>query len=240
MKKTAAEKKHLSFYDHLTELRQRLIRCLIFVALIFLCMLPFSDQIYTLFSSPMSQALNESSMIAIGVTSPFLAPIKLCLYLALIFSLPFCFYQAWVYASPGLYQSEKNLAKPIFIMVNFLFFSGIIFSYLVVAPVITKFFVSSAPSNIKIMTDINQYLSFMMKLIFGFGLAFQVPIITNLLIRTGIKSKAQITNMRPYLIILFLILAMLLTPPDIFSQLFLAVPMWLLFELGLALSRDKD
>ena len=109
MKKTAAEKKHLSFYDHLTELRQRLIRCLIFVALIFLCMLPFSDQIYTLFSSPMSQALNESSMIAIGVTSPFLAPIKLCLYLALIFSLPFCFYQAWVYASPGLYQSEKNL-----------------------------------------------------------------------------------------------------------------------------------
>ena len=188
----------------------------------------------------MSQAIDGSSMIAIGVTSPFLAPIKLCLYLALIFSLPFCFYQAWMYASPGLYQSERNLAKPIFIMVNILFFSGIIFSYLVVAPLITKFFVSSAPSNIKIMTDISQYLGFMMKLIFGFGLAFQVPIITNLLIRTGIKSKAQITSMRPYLIILFLIIAMLLTPPDIFSQLFLALPMWLLFELGLALSKDKD
>jgi len=201
--------------------------------------LPSSDQIYTLFSSPMSQALNESSMIAIGVTSPFLAPIKLCLYLALIFSLPFCFYQAWVYASPGLYQSEKNLAKPIFIMVNVLFFSGIIFSYLVVAPVITKFFVSSAPSNIKIMTDINQYFSFVFKLVFAFGIAFEIPIATLLLIRSGIASKKSMKSARPYLIVFFLFVGMLLTPPDVFSQLFLAIPMWLLFEIGLIISKDK-
>ena len=141
--------------------------------------------------------------------------------------------------SPGLYKNEKSFVAPLMVSTSLLFSAGVVFAYLVVLPIIFKFFIGVAPESIQVMTDINQYLSFVIKLIFAFGIAFEIPIATFLLIRTGIAKKESLIKARPYLIILFFVIGMLLTPPDIFSQLFLAIPMWILFELGLLFSKNK-
>tara|TARA_Y100000589_G_C26822401_1_gene494442 strand:- start:75 stop:584 length:510 start_codon:yes stop_codon:yes gene_type:complete len=168
-----------------------------------------------------------------------MAPIKLVIYIALVFSMPWLFYQIWMYISPGLLDNEKDFAAPLMISTVILFFSGISFAFFIVCPIVFKFFISMAPESIQIMTDINQYLSFVFKLVFAFGIAFEIPIATLLLIRSGIASKKSMQSARPYLIVFFLFVGMLLTPPDVFSQLFLAIPMWLLFEIGLIISKDK-
>jgi sec-independent protein translocase protein TatC len=154
--------------------------------------------------------------------------------------MPWLFYQAWMFISPGLYKNEKRFTAPLMLSTIILFFTGVSFAFFIVCPIIFKFFIGMAPDSIQIMTDISQYLSFIFKLVFAFGIAFEIPIATILLVKSGIASKSSLAKARPYLIVLFLVIGMLLTPPDIFSQLFLAIPMWILFELGLLLSRDKS
>ncbi len=229
-----------SISSHLLELRTRLIRVVICLGILSVAGIPFASQIYAFVASPLLDILPAgSSMIATQVTSPFMAPLKLVLFSALLITMPYLFYEIWMFMSPGLYKNEKSFVAPLMVSTILLFSAGVVFAYLVVLPIIFKFFIGVAPESIQVMTDINQYLSFVIKLIFAFGIAFEIPIATFLLIRTGIAKKESLIKARPYLIILFFVIGMLLTPPDIFSQLFLAIPMWILFELGLLFSKNK-
>ena len=229
-----------SVSNHLLELRTRLIKVIIFFGALSLISIPFAADIYSFVANPLINILpSGSSMIATEVASPFMAPIKLVIYLALLLSMPWLFYQLWVFISPGLHQGEKSFTGPLMFSTIVLFFSGASFAFFVVCPIIFKFFIGMAPDSIQVMTDINQYLSFIFKLVFAFGIAFEIPIATILLVKSGITSKASLIKARPYLLVLFLVIGMLLTPPDIFSQLFLAIPMWILFELGIFFIREK-
>ena len=229
-----------SISNHLIELRSRLLKVFALFAILSIAGIPFASEIYSFIASPLIDLLpNGSTMIATEVASPFMAPIKLVLYVALLLSMPWLFYQTWMFVSPGLYKEEKNVTAPLMLSTIILFFSGVCFAFFVVCPIIFKFFIGMAPANIQVMTDINQYLSFIFKLLFAFGIAFEIPIATVIIIKSGIATRESLISARPYLIILFLVIGMLLTPPDIFSQLFLAVPMWLLFEIGILFSRNK-
>tara|TARA_Y100000748_G_scaffold167228_1_gene139864 strand:- start:99 stop:800 length:702 start_codon:yes stop_codon:yes gene_type:complete len=229
-----------SISNHLLELRSRLLKVVIFFVVLTFVGIPFASEIYAFVAAPLISLLPDgSSMIATQVTSPFMAPIKLVLYVALLFSMPWLFYQAWMYISPGLYKKEKKFAGPLMLSTVVLFFSGVSFAFFVVCPIIFKFFIGMAPESILVMTDISQYLGFIFKLVFAFGIAFEIPIATVLLINSGITTKKSLVKARPYLIVLFLAIGMLLTPPDVFSQLFLAVPMWVLFEIGIIFSKNK-
>ena len=230
-----------SISSHLIELRSRLIRVIICLGILSIVGIPFASEIYSFVASPLLNILPEgSSMIATQVTSPFMAPIKLVLFVALLVTMPYLFYEVWMFMSPGLYKNEKTFIAPLMASTSILFAAGVAFAYFIVCPIIFKFFIASAPNSIQVMTDISQYLDFVIKLVFAFGIAFEIPIATFLLIKSGIMKKDALVNSRPYLVILFFVLGMLLTPPDIFSQLFLAIPMWILFELGLLISRDKS
>ena len=229
-----------SISSHLLELRTRLIRILIFMGLLSMIGIPFASEIYAFVASPLLDILPQgSTMIATQVTSPFMAPLKLVLFSALLVTMPYLFYEIWMFMSPGLYKNEKSFIAPLMISTILLFSFGVAFAYFVVCPIIFKFFIGVAPESIMVMTDISEYLNFIIKLIFAFGIAFEIPVATFLLIRAGIVQKETLVKARPYLIILFFVIGMLLTPPDIFSQLFLALPMWLLFEVGLLISREK-
>jgi len=230
-----------SISSHLIELRSRLIRVIICLGILSIAGIPFASEIYSFVASPLLNILPEgSSMIATQVTSPFMAPIKLVLFVALLVTMPYLFYEVWMFMSPGLYKNEKTFIAPLMASTSILFAAGVAFAYFIVCPIIFKFFIASAPNSIQVMTDISQYLNFVIKLVFAFGIAFEIPIATFLLIKSGIMKKDALVNSRPYLVILFFVMGMLLTPPDIFSQLFLAIPMWILFELGLLISRDKS
>ena len=229
-----------SILDHLLELRSRLLKVIFLFAIFSVLGIPFASEIYLFVSAPLIELLPDgSSMIATEVASPFMAPIKLVLYIALMFSMPWLFYQTWMFMSPGLYKNERAFTGPLMLSTVILFFSGAAFAFFVVCPIIFKFFIAMAPESIRVMTDINQYLSFVFKLIFVFGVTFEIPIATILIVKNGIVSKESLVKARPYLIILFLIIGMLLTPPDVFSQLFLAIPMWILFEVGILFARKK-
>jgi sec-independent protein translocase protein TatC len=211
----------------------------LFAGLILVCCLPFTNYIYAFVSSPLMELMPPgSSMIATEVASPFLAPLRVTIYTALLISVPYFFIELWGFVSPGLYKREKAFVGPLILSSVALFYVGVVFAYFVVSPIILNFFISAAPDSIQVMTDINKYLDFVLKLFFAFGFAFEIPIATFLIITTGLISKDRIKSMRPYLIISFFVIGMFLTPPDIFSQLFLAIPMWLLFEVGLFISRD--
>ena len=229
-----------SISNHLLELRNKLLKVIaLFLAFSFIG-IPFAADIYEVIALPLNQLLPVgSTMIATEVSSPFMAPLKLVLYLALLLTMPWLFYQTWTYVSPGLRKNEEKFAGPLMLSTIILFFSGVCFAFYVVCPIIFKFFIGMAPDSILVLTDINQYLNFIFKLVFAFGIAFEIPVATILLVNSGITTKAYLVKARPYLIILFLVIGMLLTPPDIFSQLFLALPMWLLFEIGILISRDK-
>jgi sec-independent protein translocase protein TatC len=202
--------------------------------------IPFASEIYAFVASPLLDILPQgSTMIATQVTSPFMAPLRLVLFSALLVTMPYLFYEIWMFMSPGLYKNERSFIAPLMISTILLFSSGVAFAYFIVCPIIFKFFIGVAPESIMVMTDISEYLNFIIKLIFAFGIAFEIPVATFLLIRAGIVQKETLVKTRPYLIILFFVFGMLLTPPDIFSQLFLALPMWLLFEVGLLISREK-
>ena len=229
-----------SVTSHLLELRSRLIRVLVCFGVLSIIGIPFSPDIYTFVASPLLEILpSGSSMIATQVTSPLMAPLKLVFFSALLITMPYLFYEMWMFISPGLYKKERSFVAPLMVSTIFLFLSGVAFAYFIVCPIIFKFFIGVAPESISVMTDISQYMNFVIKLIFAFGIAFEIPVATFLLIRSEIVKKETLVNARPYLIIIFFIFGMLLTPPDIFSQLFLAIPMWILFELGLIVSKDK-
>ena len=229
-----------SISNHLLELRSRLLKVIALFAALSVIGIPFAADIYEVIALPLNQLLPVgSTMIATEVSSPFMAPLKLVLYLALLLTMPWLFYQTWTYVSPGLRKNEEKFAGPLTLSTIILFFSGVCFAFYVVCPIIFKFFIGMAPDSILVLTDINQYLNFIFKLVFAFGIAFEIPVATILLVNSGITTKAYLVKARPYLVILFLVIGMLLTPPDVFSQLFLALPMWLLFEIGILISRDK-
>ena len=224
--------------SHFLELRTRLLKVIIFFVFLSILGIPFSAEIYSFVAAPLINLLPDgATMIATEVASPFMAPIKLTLYIAMLFSMPWLFYQIWMFISPGLYSNEKTFTGPLLFSTIILFFSGASFAFFIVCPIIFKFFIGMAPESIIIMTDISQYLSFIFKLVFAFGVAFEIPVATILLVKSGFATRNNLIKARPYLVILFLIIGMLLTPPDIFSQLFLAIPMWVLFEIGIIFAK---
>lgn len=223
---------------HLTELRTRLLHAIACVLIIFLSLAFFSNDIYSLVATPLlAQLPANSTMIATEVASPFLVPFKLTIFVAIFISMPYILYQVWAFTAPGLYQNEKHFALPLLMTSVVLFYMGISFAFFVVFPLMFGFFASVAPEGVTIMTDIGQYLSFILKLFFAFGMAFEVPIATILLIKTGVTTTEELAAKRPYIIVGAFALGMLLTPPDVISQILLALPVWLLFEMGLYLSR---
>lgn len=223
---------------HLAEFRTRLIHSLICVLLVFLVLSPFYAQLYTIIATPLIEKLPEgTNMIATEVASPFLVPFKLTAFLAIFISIPYLLYQTWAFISPGLYKNEKRFAMPLLFSSIILFYLGTAFAFYVVFPLVFAFFTSVAPEGVTVMTDISHYLSFIIKMFFAFGLAFEIPVATILLVSTGIVEHEDLRNKRPYIIIGAFTLGMLLTPPDILSQFLLALPMWVLFEAGLYLSK---
>lgn len=223
---------------HLIELRQRLLYSVLAVLAIFLCLFYFANDLYTWLSAPLTALLPEgTSMIATDVTSPFFAPFKLTLVLSGFLAMPFLLHQAWSFIAPGLYAHEKRLAVPMLASSIFLFYLGVAFAYFVVFPLIFGFFTSVGPENIAVMTDISSYLNFVLKLFFAFGIVFEIPVATLLLLWSGAVTVDSLKAKRAYVIVGCFVLGMLLTPPDIISQSLLALPMWLLFELGILLGR---
>lgn len=218
---------------HLTELRSRLLKCVGAVLVIFAGLFYFSQQIYALVAAPLRAYLPEgASMIATGVASPFLTPFKLTLVVSLFVAMPVVLYQIWGFIAPGLYRHERRIAVPLLISSIFLFYAGMAFAYFVVFPIMFGFFASVTPEGVAMMTDIGQYLDFVLTLFFAFGVAFEIPIATFLLIWVGVVDVETLRKSRPYVIVGCFVVGMLLTPPDVFSQTLLAVPMWLLFEAG--------
>lgn len=226
------------FISHLIELRNRLIRVIVFILVVFLSASPFANEIYAFLSDPLLHHLpNNTSMIATDVASPFFTPFKLTLVASIFVSVPVVLYHFWAFVAPGLYSHEKKMVLPLIIASTALFFLGIAFCYFVVFPLLFAFLTASAPEGVTVMTDIAKYLDFVLILFFAFGLAFEVPIFTIVLIWTGLTSRQSLAEKRPYVIVGAFIIGMFLTPPDAISQTLLAIPMWLLFELGLLFSR---
>ena len=219
---------------HLIELRDRLIRILVVILIFFLGFIAFANDLYAYLAEPLQSLLPEgASMIATQVASPFLAPFKLALYLSVYCGAPMILYQLWGFIAPGLYANEKKIAGPLLISSIFLFYAGMAFAYFVVFPLVFGFFTTVGPTGVTVMTDIDAYLSFVLNLFLAFGLAFEIPVATMLLIKAGIASPESLKEKRPYVFIGCFVVGMLVTPPDMISQTLLAVPMWLLFEAGL-------
>ena len=219
---------------HLIELRDRLIRILVVILIFFLGFIAFANDLYAYLANPLQSLLPEgASMIATQVASPFLAPFKLALYLSVYCGAPMILYQLWGFIAPGLYDNEKKIAGPLLISSIVLFYAGMAFAYFAVFPLVFGFFTTVGPTGVTVMTDIDAYLSFVLKLFLAFGLAFEIPIATMLLIKAGIASPDSLKDKRPYVFIGCFVVGMLVTPPDVISQTLLAVPMWLLFEVGL-------
>lgn len=223
---------------HLIELRNRLLKSVIVILVIFIGLYYFANDLYMIVSEPLRMLLPKgSSLIATEVASPFLAPLKLTFAISVLLSIPYTLYQAWSFIAPALYKNEKQIAIPLLISSIILFYGGVLFAYFVVLPLIFGFFTTVGPGDVTVMTDINNYLNFVLKLFFAFGVTFEIPIATYLLIKAGVTTVATLSKKRPYVFLGCFVVGMLITPPDIFSQTLLAIPMWLLFELGLLAGR---
>ena len=223
--------------EHLIEIRQRLIRSVLAVLICFLGLAYFANDIYTQVSQPLLDVLPDgASMIATDVAAPFFTPFKMAFMFSIMLAFPIILHQMWGFIAPGLYSHEKKLAGPILFSSVFLFYGGIAFAYFIVFPIVFAFFTSVAPEGITIATDISSYLDFILKLFFAFGLAFEVPIVVFVSCWAGVTTVAKLKAKRPFVVVGAFILGMLLTPPDVISQTLLAIPMWLLFELGLFLA----
>ena len=223
-----------SFFGHLRELRSRILKSLVIILLCFLGLVYFSNDIYLTLSEPLLSFLPEnSSMIATEVASPFLAPLKLTFFTSLLLSMPFLLNQVWKFIAPGMYENEKSLSFFLMLSSLMLFYVGILFTYFLVLPLVFGFFTGAAPDGILIMTDISRYLDFVLSLMFAFAIAFEIPVLIFLLIWSGISSSDSLRSKRPYVIIGCFTVGMLVTPPDVISQSLLAVPAWILFELGI-------
>ena len=223
--------------SHLIELRGRLLKIATAVVLVFVALLPFSTRIFTLVSEPLREVLPGGAMIATQVASPLLTPFKLTFFVAIFIAMPIVLYQVWAFVAPGLYKKEKRFAIPLLASSILLFYLGIMFAYFVVFPMIFKFFTAVAPEGVEVQTDIAQFLDFVTMLVFAFGLAFEVPIATVLVVWTGLTTPQKLAKARPYVFLTAFIVGMFLTPPDVISQTLLAVPIYLLYEAGVLMSR---
>lgn len=224
--------------QHLLELRRRLLKSLAVIAILFLGLIYFANDLYHLLALPLLEQMpHGGQMIATDVTTPFVIPMKLTLYVALFASIPYMLYQLWAYVAPGLYQHERRLVLPLVVGSAVLFYAGMAFAYFVVCPLLFTFFATIAPQGVTMATDIASYLSFILGMFFAFGLAFEVPVALCLLCWSGVTSPEQLARQRPYFIVAAFVVAMFLTPPDVLSQTMLAIPLCLLFEVGILLGR---
>lgn len=224
--------------DHLVDLRRTLLRSFAAVAILFLSLVYFARDLYRWLADPLMVHLPEgTSMIATDVGAPFFAPFKLTLMVAVLLAIPFLLHQIWRFIAPGLYKHERRLIAPLLISSSLLFYAGIAFAYYVVLPIAFGFFTSMAPEGVTIATDISSYLDFVLKIFFAFGIAFEIPVAILLMVWSGVVTPEQLRAKRAYVIVIVFVIGMLLTPPDIISQTLLAVPMWILYELGVLLSR---
>jgi sec-independent protein translocase protein TatC len=227
-----------TFISHLIELRDRLLRAIIAIVVILLCLVPFAKDIYALLAAPLIKVLPVgATMIATDVTGTFLVPLKVTLMAAFVIALPYVLWQMWAFIAPGLYRHERKLAVPV-IVSSFLFFLiGMSFAYFIVFPVAFGFFAGYTPAGVQMMTDIDKYLSFVLTMFIAFGVTFETPVIVIVLVRLRVVTLAQLKAIRSYVIVGAFVIGAIFTPPDVISQLLLAIPLWLLFELGLLLAR---
>ncbi|MBA54930.1 MAG: twin-arginine translocase subunit TatC [Pseudomonadales bacterium] len=229
---------NLTLIGHLVELRNRIMKSLLAILVVFLSLIYFANDIYELVAKPIRDQLPEgTTMIATDVTSTFFAPFKLTLVVAFFLAMPVVLGQIWRFIAPGLYEHERKYALPLLILSVLLFYAGIAFAHFVIFPLIMNFFVMASPENVTVTPDIAQYLTIALKLFFAFGLAFEIPIATMILVIAGVTTVKELSAKRPYVILFCFVFGMLLTPPDPFSQSMLAIPMWMLFEMGLLMSR---
>ncbi len=227
-----------TFVSHLVELRSRLVKVVVTILVIVIVQLPFAGKIYTLMAAPVMKYLPEgSSMIATGVLSPFLTPFKMVFILSLIIAMPVVLYQIWAFVAPGLYKHEKRIARPLLFSSIFLFYLGCFFAYFVIFPILFQFIPAISPVGVNYMPDINSYLDIVVRLFFAFGLAFEVPIAVILMILLGVTTPEKLAKSRPYVVVGVFVVGMLITPPDMISQTLMAIPMWLLFEVGIVVGR---
>ena len=226
-----------SFLGHLQELRSRILKSLVVILTCFLALVYFSNDIYLILSEPLLSFLpDDSSMIATEVASPFLTPLKLTFYVSLLLSMPFLLNQIWKFIAPGMYENEKSLSFLLMLSSLILFYLGVLFTYFLVLPLVFSFFTAAAPDGILIMTDISRYLDFVLSMMFAFSIAFEIPVFIFLLIWSGISSSESLRSKRSYVIIGCFTVGMLVTPPDVISQSLLAIPAWILFELGIVMA----
>jgi len=223
--------------SHLVELRGRLLKTAATVVVVFIALLPFSPRIFSMVSKPLRELLPGNQMIATEVASPLLTPFKLTFFVALFIAMPVVLYQIWAFVAPGLYRKEKRFAFPLLATSIILFYLGVAFAYYVVFPLMFGFFTSVAPEGVEVMTDISHFLSFITLIVLAFGIAFEVPVATVLLVWTGLTNVEKLSKARPYVFLMAFIVGMFLTPPDIISQTLLAVPVYLLYECGIVMSR---
>ncbi len=228
----------ISLLGHLSELRSKLLKSFVAILVCFLPLIPFANDIYLIISNPLQEILpSGSSMIATEVASPFLAPLKITFFVSLLISIPYMLLEIWSFIAPGMYKNERTFASGIILSSLILFYSGILFAYFIILPLVFSFFMGSTPEGIVLMTDISRYLDFTFSIFFAFGFSFEIPILIILLCWTGISSVDSLVAKRPYILISCFVFGMLITPPDIISQILLAIPAYLLFELGLIGSR---
>jgi len=227
-----------TFLSHLIELRTRLLRSFVAIIVVLLCLFPFAKEIYGFLALPLVRVLPQgATMIATDVTGTFLVPLKVTLMAAFLVALPFVLWQVWAFVAPGLYQHEKRLALPVIVSSVFFFAVGMSFAYFVVFPVAFGFFAGYTPPGVQMMTDIDKYLSFVLTMFIAFGLTFETPVVVVVLVRMGVISLEKLKGMRPYVIVGAFVIGAIFTPPDVISQCLLAVPLWILFELGLFIAR---
>ena len=239
--------KEMPFVQHLLELRDRLLKIILTVVVILLVLMPFTNPLFSLIATPLINLMSEtgSKMIAIDVVSPFFTPLKLLLVVSIFLAMPVILYHLWAFVAPGLYEHEKSLILPLLVSSTGLFYLGMLFAYLVVLPLVFGFMIYTTPAGVEMMTDISRYLDFVLAIFFAFGVAFQVPVATVILVWLEIVTPETLVEKRPHIIVGAFVIGMVMTPPDVISQTLLAVPMWLLFEVGLffariALARKKQ
>ena len=226
----------LPLVQHLIELRRSLLRSVIAIVVFFVILFPFADEVYNFIAAPIVQAIPGSNLIAIGVISPFLTPLKMSLILAIYIAMPYLLYQLWMFIAPALYRHEKRLVLPLVVSSTLLFYAGLVFSFYIVFPVIFGFLAGVGPDSVNFAPDIQYYLDFILKVSFAFGVAFEVPVVTILLIIFGVTTPQKLKKNRSYIIVGSFVIGMILTPPDVISQFLIAIPIWLLFEAGLIFS----
>ena len=238
MSQNSFEEAAQPFISHLIELRNRLLKVVVSVLVVFLGLSAYANQIYSMLAGPLMKHMpKNSTMIAIDVASPFFTPFKLALFVAVFISIPVILYQFWAFVAPGLYKRERRMILPLLVASTFLFYLGMAFAYFVVFPLVFGFLTAAAPEGVAVMTDIAKYLDFVLTLFFAFGICFEVPIFTIVMVWTGLVTPTDLAEKRPYVIVAAFVIGAFLTPPDAISQTLLALPMWMLFEAGLLCSR---